>query len=764
MTGAAGSHDAFEWTSRRPSVLLAAAQDNDAATSLRVTLVEVGADVSYDLLGSETPAPPAAGSEGGTAAAATLRRIQLSARGMLGGAAYAVAEDVSELKSLLARGFARRARLAAASGASAGGARAHGAPNVAAAHRQGGRRRGRGGAPARPPHHRRARRPDLIRVGSPEPGGAGPTGAELRGHAEVSRSLEALGTVLREGAAGGRPAWRDADWARCCKIGCRARPRRGRCAFTRTRATVRRQLDAALRQGADAAAAEAEAAAGGRRRRGHRFRRFVADRPARRPVAGDRATEELEMGGAAARGAAGHEAAMGVQREKLAGVEKELAATRNELAAHREKHAAQLRSATEQLRAAQAREEAAAAAAASRVAELRERLHASEMERSRVEGESAHNTAKAEAQNMAVEGRLAATAAALQEERAAVETERKRCDRCAQLDNAKADTRQQAATAAAAVQRGASVGELEAVEVRRLETANALEALKGEMSTATAAQETLKRQLAEATASKAEEDAEKQRIRVTFEKQAAAIDDERRRHGTEVASLNSRLLDEQRASAQLAAELRVAREAVVAAAAAEQKLADAQRQLSLAATRHDALLQTEALGRQRQEAVAGAAADERTAPAAALRVPCDAAAVASGGVGADGGGGGSALGARHRDRRHGGAAARCTKRLRRCDGQPSSVRGRWRGCGKRSGTRAMRRSPRGRPSCSRRARRRRRARRTSRRAGEGGGAAGGAHRVARGSRAARARPRVGAAAAGHPTRVAPRRPRHPPPL
>ena len=32
----------------------------DAATSLRVTLVEVGADASYDLLGSETPAPPAA--------------------------------------------------------------------------------------------------------------------------------------------------------------------------------------------------------------------------------------------------------------------------------------------------------------------------------------------------------------------------------------------------------------------------------------------------------------------------------------------------------------------------------------------------------------------------------------------------------------------------------------------------------------------------------------------------------------------------------
>ena len=47
MTGAAGSHDAFEWTSRRrSSVLLAAAQDNDAATSLRVTLVEVGAGVS----------------------------------------------------------------------------------------------------------------------------------------------------------------------------------------------------------------------------------------------------------------------------------------------------------------------------------------------------------------------------------------------------------------------------------------------------------------------------------------------------------------------------------------------------------------------------------------------------------------------------------------------------------------------------------------------------------------------------------------------
>ena len=42
MTGAAGSHDAFEWTSRRrSSVLLAAAQDNDAATSLRVTLVEL---------------------------------------------------------------------------------------------------------------------------------------------------------------------------------------------------------------------------------------------------------------------------------------------------------------------------------------------------------------------------------------------------------------------------------------------------------------------------------------------------------------------------------------------------------------------------------------------------------------------------------------------------------------------------------------------------------------------------------------------------
>ena len=577
MTGAAGSHDAFEWTSRRrSSVLLAAAQDNDAATSLRVTLVEVGADASYDLLGSETPAPLAAGSEGGTAAAgATPRRIQLSARGMLGGAAYAVAEDVNELKSLLARGFARRARLAAASGASAGGART--AHTVLQMWLQPTAKAGVGEAEEARQHGRltivELADSDLIRVGSPEPGGAGPTGAELRGHAEVSRSLEALGTALREGAAGGRPAWRDArlgevlqDWlpprGGCVEVVACIHPDAGHREETARTLRYAKALTLPPPKPKPPPAADGDDATAS-----------VGSSPTVLRAGPSRATElaakNWKWAGQRHASAAGHEAAMGVQREKLAGVEKELAATRNELAAHREKHAAQLRAATEQLRAAQAREEAAAAAAASRVAELRERLHASEMERSRVEGESAHNNAKAEAQNMAAEGRLAATAAALQEERAAVETERKEVrSLLAQLDNAKADTRQQAATAAAAVQRAArQSAELEAVEVRRLETANALEALKGEMSTATAAQETLKRQLAEATASKAEEDAEKQRIRVTFEKQAAAIDDERRRHGTEVASLNSRLLDEQRASAQLAAELRVAREAVVAAAA-----------------------------------------------------------------------------------------------------------------------------------------------------------------------------------------------------
>ena len=89
--------------------------------------------------------------------------------------------------------------------------------------------------------------------------------------------------------------------------------------------------------------------------------------------------------------------------------------------------------------------------------------------------------------------------------------------------------------------------------------------------------------------------------------------------------------------------------------------------------------------------------------------------------------------------------------------------GRWRGCGKRSGTRARRRSPRARLVATAPGARGGGggADGPRRRAGEGGGVAGGAHCVARGSGRRRARPRVGAAAAGHPTRVAPRRPRRP---
>ena len=296
---------------------------------------------------------------------------------------------------------------------------------------------------------------DLIRVGSPEPGGAGRP-AELRGHAEVSRSLEALGTALRGG--GGRPAGvarREIGRGAARLAPAARRPSRSWRAFTQTRATVRRRREPAVCQGADAAAAEAEAAAGGRRRRRHRFRRFVADGPPRRPVAGTELAAKTGNGrgsGARARRGTGRpwacrgRSSRGWRRSSPPRGTSWQRIVRSMLRSYERRRS---------LRAAQAREEeAAAAAAASRVAELRERLHASEMERSRVEGESAHKAPR-QAQNMAAEGRLAATAAALQEERAAVETERKVRSLLAQLDNAKADTRQRAATAAAAVQRAA---------------------------------------------------------------------------------------------------------------------------------------------------------------------------------------------------------------------------------------------------------------------------------------------------------------------
>ena len=130
---------------RRSSVLLAAAQDTTPPPPGH--LVEVGADASADF-SARRRRRLAAGSEGGAAAGARAARIQPGPRDVGGGAA-AVAEDVNELKSLLARGL--RGARASPPPAARGRRRAHRAHRSKCGSspppRRG--RRGGGGAPAR---------------------------------------------------------------------------------------------------------------------------------------------------------------------------------------------------------------------------------------------------------------------------------------------------------------------------------------------------------------------------------------------------------------------------------------------------------------------------------------------------------------------------------------------------------------------------------------------------------------------------------------
>ena len=178
MTGAAGSHDAFEWTSRRRSCPSSSPPPRTMTPPPRCASPSSrSAPTRPTLLGSETPAPRAAGSEGGTAAAAGDVRGASSSppAGCSAAPRTPVAEDVNgQVASSHAalRGARAPRRRQRRNFGRRRAHRAHRAPNV------------RNSPPPRRASARWRRRrqhgrlciveladSDLIRVGSPEPGG-----------------------------------------------------------------------------------------------------------------------------------------------------------------------------------------------------------------------------------------------------------------------------------------------------------------------------------------------------------------------------------------------------------------------------------------------------------------------------------------------------------------------------------------------------------------------------------------------------------------